>query len=154
MTYKVFVTRELPKSALKLLYDRFDVEIWSKEVPPPKNILLTKVKELDGLLPLLTESIDREVLRAGNQLQIVSQMAVGYDNIDVTEATQRGIYVTNTPGVLTETTADYAFALLMATARRIAEADTWVRQGNWKIPWGPMMFVGGTFMEKRWDLLA
>ncbi len=140
---RVFVTREIPSDALKLLKSKFEVEVWPEETPPPKNILIEKVKVVDGLCCLLTDKIDAEVINAaGEQLKGISQIAVGYDNIDLEAATKRGIYVTNTPGVLTDTTADYAFALLMATARRIAEADRYVRDGRWKIPWGLMMMLG------------
>jgi len=140
---KVFVTRMLPEEALNLLRSKFDVEVWSGEGSPPKNVLIEKVRAVDGLYCLLTDKIDEEIIRAARQqLRGISQVAVGYDNIDVEAATNRGIYVTNTPGVLTETTADLAFALLMATARRIAEADRYVRSGKWKIPWGLMMMLG------------
>ena len=140
---RVFVTRALPEEALNILKSRFEVEVWPEETPPPKSVLIEKVKEVDGICCLLTDRIDREVIdAAGEQLKGISQVAVGYDNIDIEAATEKGIYVTNTPGVLTETTADYAFALLMATARRIAEADRYVRGGKWKIPWGLMMLLG------------
>ncbi|RLI36529.1 D-glycerate dehydrogenase [Candidatus Bathyarchaeota archaeon] len=140
---KVFVTRALPEEALNILKSKFEVEVWPGETPPPKSVLIEKVKEVDGICCLLTDRIDREVIEAaGERLKGISQVAVGYDNIDVEAATEKGIYVTNTPGVLTETTADYAFALLMATARRIAEADRYVRGGKWKIPWGLMMLLG------------
>ena len=154
MTYKVFVTQEIPAKGLDLLKERYDVEVWPEENPPSKATLLTKVKSIDGLLPLLTVAIDRDVLSAGENLQVICQMAVGYDNIDIAEATRRGIYVTNTPGVLTETTADYAFALMMTTARRIGEADKWVREGMWKIPWGPMMFLGGDIYGKTLGIVG
>jgi len=140
---KVFVTRSLPEEAMKLLTSRFDVEVWPDETPPPKNVLLEKVKTVDGLYCLLTDEIYKEVIgAAGNHLRGISQVAVGYDNIDVDAATWKGIYVTNTPGVLTETTADFAFTLLMATARRVAEADRYVRDGKWRIPWGLTMMMG------------
>jgi len=140
---KVFVTRTLPEEALNLLKTRFDVQVWTKEKPPPRTVLLEKVKLADGLCCLLTDRIDKEVIdAAGRQLKGISQVAVGYDNIDIEAATKKGIYVTNTPGVLTETTADFAFALLMAAARRIVEADRYVREGKWRIPWGLMMMLG------------
>ncbi|HIE14045.1 TPA: D-glycerate dehydrogenase [Candidatus Bathyarchaeota archaeon] len=152
---RVFVTRMLPKEALNLLRSRFDVEVWPEETPPPKEVLIKKVKEIDGLCCLLTDKIDREVIEAaGERLKVISQVAVGYDNIDVQAATERGIYVTNTPGVLTETTADFAFALLMATARRIPEADRYVRDGKWKIPWGLMMFLGQDIWGKTIGIIG
>ena len=123
----MFVTREIPKKGLSLLKERYEVDVWPEDHPPSRTDLLSKLKEVDGLLSLLTEPIDEEILNAGKKLQIICQMAVGYDNIDVVNATQRGIYVTNTPGVLTETTADFAFALLMTTARRISGTKWSVR---------------------------
>ncbi len=154
MTYKVFVTREIPKKGLSLLKERYEVEVWPEDHPPSRTDLLSQLKEADGLLSLLTEPLEEEILNAGKKLQIICQMAVGYDNIDVVNATQRGIYVTNTPGVLTETTADFAFALLMTTARRISEADNWVRNGQWTIPWGPMMFLGGDISGKTLGIIG
>lgn len=152
--YRVFVSRKIPETALDRLQERFEVDVWPGEQPPPKTILLEKVKTIDGLLPLLTDPIDSEVLSVGKNLRVVCQMAVGYDNIDVAEATRRGIYVTNTPEVLTETTADYSFALLMATARRITEADKWVRAGHWKVSWGPMMFLGDDIHGKTLGIIG
>lgn len=140
---KVFITREIPKPALDILKAKVaNIKVWPEEVPPPKEVIIEEVKDIDGLLCLLTDPIDAEVIKAGRRLKVISQVAVGYDNIDVKAATQRGIYVTNTPGVLTETTADFTWALLMAIARRVVEADKYVRQGNWKIPWGLMMMLG------------
>jgi len=140
---KVFVTRSVPEEAMNLLRSRLDVEVWPEETPPPKDVLIEKVKAVDGLYCLLTDGIDGKVIdAAGGQLKGISQVAAGYDNIDVETATRRGIYVTNTPGVLTETTADFAFTLLMATARRVAEADRYVRNGQWRIPWGLTMLLG------------
>jgi len=140
---RVFVTRELPEEAANMLKARFEVEFWPYESPVPKNILIEKVRDVNGLICMLTEKVDSEVIdAAGPQFWGISQVAVGYDNIDVEAATRKGIYVTNTPEVLTETTADFAFALLMATARRVAEADRYVRSGKWKIPWGLTMFLG------------
>jgi len=128
---------------MKLLHSNFEVEVWPDEMPPPKSLLIEKVKEVDGLISLLTEQIDEEVIKAaGPQFKGISQVAVGFNNIDLKAATKKGIYVTNTPGVLTDTTADFAFALLMAVARRVAEADRYVKAGKWKVPWGLMMMLG------------
>ncbi|MCD6593607.1 D-glycerate dehydrogenase [Candidatus Bathyarchaeota archaeon] len=152
---KVYLTRELPQEAMDLLKSKFEVEVWPEEIPPPKSLLKEKMREVDGLICLLTERIDREVIEAaGPQFRGISQVAVGYDNIDIKAATEKGIYVTNTPGVLTETTADYAFALLMATARRIAEADRYVRSGKWKIPWGLMMLLGQDIWGKTIGIIG
>jgi len=140
---KVFVTRQLPDEAMRLLKSTFDVEVWPREGSPSKSVLMDRVKFVDGLYCLLTERIDSEVIEAaGENLWGISQVAVGYDNVDVEAATKKGIYVTNTPGVLTDTTADFAFTLLMATARRVSEADRYAKAGQWKIPWGLTMLLG------------
>jgi len=139
---EVYVTRDLPRAAMDMLKVKFNVKVWPEERSPPKSVLLEEVKNIDGLYCVLTEKIDREVISIGKNLKAICQVAVGFDNIDVTAATERGIYVTNTPGVLTETTADFAWALMMAVARRVVEADKYVRRGDWKVPWGLMMFVG------------
>jgi glyoxylate reductase len=139
---KVYVTRELPERGLKIILERFDAEVWPEYRPPSKEEIIEKARDVDALVTLLTDKIDAEVFDAASKLKIVAQMAVGYDNIDVAEATKRGIYVTNTPGVLTETTADFAWALLLAIARRVVEADRYVRSGQWKVSWHPTMFLG------------
>ncbi len=139
---RVFVTREIPERGLQIIKDRFDTEIWSEYAPPPKHVIIEKAANVDAFASLLSDKIDAEVLDAALNLKIVAQLAVGYDNIDVKEATKRGIYVTNTPGVLTETTADFAWALLMAAARRVTEADSYVRSGKWKVGWHPSMLLG------------
>ncbi len=118
-----------------------EMEVWRDELPPPYEVLLEKVKDVDGLLSLLSDRVDTTLMDAAPKLKVISNLAVGYDNIDITGATKRGIQVGNTPGVLTETTADIAFALLMATARRVVEADRHVRKGQWKT-WGPMILLG------------
>ncbi|WP_102026583.1 2-hydroxyacid dehydrogenase [Salirhabdus sp. Marseille-P4669] len=142
MKPKVYVTRKLPESILQKLKRVCEVDMWEKEdVPVDRGILLDKVKHVDGLFCMLTDTIDKEVLRSGTHLKVVANLAVGYNNIDVDEATNRGIVVTNTPGVLTETTADLTFALLMATARRIVEASDYLKEGKWK-SWSPMQLTG------------
>ena len=139
---KVFVTRELPEQGLRIIKERFDTEVWADYAAPPRNVIIEKATKADALTTLLSDKIDAEVFEAAPGLKIVAQLAVGFDNIDIKEATKRGIYVTNTPGVLTETTADFAWALLMAAARRVVEADKYVRTGKWKVGWHPMMFQG------------
>jgi glyoxylate reductase len=139
---KVYVTRELPERGMKIIKERFDAEVWPEYGPPPKEEIIRKARNVDALVTLLSDKIDAEVFDAAPKLKIVAQMAVGFDNIDVAEATKRGIYVTNTPGVLTETTADFAWALLMAIARRVVEADRYVRGGQWKVSWHPSMLLG------------
>jgi glyoxylate reductase len=117
------------------------MELWAGELPPPRDVYLQKVRDIDGLLSILTDKIDAEIMDASPRLKVVSNMAVGFDNIDVPAATSRGILVGNTPGVLTETTADFAFTLLMAAARRVVEGDKYTRRGDWKT-WGPMILLG------------
>lgn len=139
---KVFVTREIPERGLRIIKEKFDAEVWREYVPPPKKTIIQKAAKVDALVTLLSDQIDAEVLDAAPSLKIIAQLAVGFDNIKIEEATKRGIYVTNTPGVLTETTADFAWTLLMAVARRVVEADKYVRSGNWKVGWHPMMMQG------------
>ena len=139
---KIYVTRELPERGLRIIKQHFDAEVWSEYAPPPKKMIIDKAKNVDALATLLSDKIDAEVFDVAPKLKIVSQLAVGFDNIDVQEATKRGIYVTNTPEVLTDTTADFAWALLMAVARRVVEADKYVRMGQWKVGWHPAMMTG------------
>lgn len=139
---KVYVTREIPERGLKTIKERFDAEVWLEYAPPPKEVLVENVKDVDALVSLLSDKIDAEVFNSARKLKIVAQFAVGFDNIDVKEASRRGIHVTNTPGVLTETTADFAWALLMAVARRVVEADRYVHTGQWKVGWHPSMLSG------------
>jgi lactate dehydrogenase-like 2-hydroxyacid dehydrogenase len=139
---RVFVARRIPDDGLDLIRVACDMALWDDELPPPRAELLRAVAGCDGILTLLTDRVDDELLdAAGPQLRVVSDMAVGYDNVDVPACTRRGIAVGNTPGVLTETTADLAFGLLMAGARRIAEGDRLVRAGRWRT-WGPLAFLG------------
>lgn len=137
----VFVTRRLPEAVWKRLSKHVDAEIWDEELPPPYDLLLEKVQNKEGLLCLLTDRVDKELLAAGSDLKVISQIAVGYDNIDVAEAGRRGIRVGNTPGVLTDATADFTFALLMAAARRLGEAIEYVRADKWKT-WGLTLLLG------------
>ncbi len=140
MPQKVLVTREIPEAGLRLLED-FDVTILSKEPPDPDE-LLEAAGGTSGILCTVSENIDSKVLdAAGENLRIIANMAVGYDNIDVEAATERGITVTNTPGILEETTADTAFMLLLAAARRLGEAERFLRAGKWEA-WGPKQFTG------------
>ena len=138
---KIYVTRQIFDEAVDRLREATDMKYWDSEMPPSRDELLREVQDIDGLFCLLTEKIDAEVFDAAPNLRVVSNMAVGFDNIDVAEATKRGIPVGNTPGVLTETTADFAFALLMAAGRRVSEGDRYTRAGNWKT-WGPMVLLG------------
>jgi glyoxylate reductase len=139
---KVFVTRVLPHKGLDLIRSIADTDVWQDELPPPYDILRQKVARVDGLVCLLTDRIDSDLIAtAGGRLRVISQMAVGYDNIDIASATSLGIPVGNTPGVLTDTTADFAFALMMAAARRIVEAENYVKAGMWKT-WSPTLLMG------------
>lgn len=141
MKPRVYVTRQVPEQGVALLRQDCRVEIWEGALPVPRDVLMEKVADIDGLYCLLTERVDAELLDAAPCLRVVSNMAVGYNNIDVDACTARGIPVGNTPGVLTDTTADCAFALLMAAARRIVEGADYVRAGRWKT-WGPMLLMG------------
>jgi glyoxylate reductase len=139
---KVYVTRELPERGLKTIKERFDAEVWPEYAPPPKKTIIEKAKDVDALATLLSDKIDAEVFDAAPKLKMIAQLAVGFDNVDVQEATKRGIYVSNTPEVLTDTTADFAWTLLMALARRVVEADKYIRMGKWKVGWHPAMLQG------------
>jgi glyoxylate reductase len=136
-----FVTRQLPGAALHRLSAEHDVDIWPEQVPPDPATLRARTASAEGLLALLTDRIDAEFMDANPQLKAISNYAVGYDNIDVDAATARGIPVGNTPGVLTDATADLAFALLMAAARKLPEAEASVRGGDW-LAWWPASFLG------------
>jgi glyoxylate reductase len=129
---KVFITHPLYPEARNLLQSCCDCEFWSKPERPSRDEFLGRLKDKDGLVCLLTERVADDVLRTAPKLRIVANVAVGYDNVDVPACTKRGVAVTNTPGVLDETTADFAWALMMAVARRLVEADQYVRAGSWK----------------------
>ncbi|GJD18709.1 Glyoxylate reductase [Rivularia sp. IAM M-261] len=137
---KVFITRNLPTN-LSILQEFADVEVWLERQPPAYEVLLSKVRGINGLLCLLTDKIDEQLIETATNLRVISQMAVGYDNIDVGAATARKIPVGNTPGVLTDATADLTWALLMASARRIVEADKFTRALRWQT-WEPDLLLG------------
>ncbi|WP_082631752.1 2-hydroxyacid dehydrogenase [Cytobacillus praedii] len=142
MMPKIYITRKIPVPIIKHLEKSCDVSVWEHEdTPVPRDVLEEKMGEIDGLFCLLTETIDEEILSKATKLKVISNMAVGYNNIDIEAASKKGIMVTNTPGVLTETTADLTFALLMATARRITEASAFLRAGQWQT-WSPMQLTG------------
>ena len=142
---RLFVTRIIPQKGLDMvqtLSADYDIEVWQDPLPPAYDALIEKVKGLTGLLCLLTDQIDANLMDAsGPQLKVISQMAVGFDNIDIPAANARRIPIGNTPGVLTDATADFAWALLMAAARRVVEGDKFTRAGKWQT-WGPIDFLG------------
>ncbi len=139
---RIFVTRIIPEKGLEMIRQDFEIEVWPDRLPPSYDAMTQKAKGCDGLLCLLTDRIDKDLMDAiGPQLRVISQMAVGFDNIDIAAATASHIPVGNTPGVPTETTADFAWALMMAAARRIVEGDKFTRAGRWET-WGPIDFLG------------
>lgn len=146
MTARVAVTRILPEGGMRLLRQaeeagEIEARLWEEELPPSPAALAELLRGCDGALTLLTDEITPEVLDRDPTLKVISNFAVGYDNVDVPAATARGVLVCNTPGVLTETTADFSFALLMAAARRVVEGVDYVRAGKWQT-WGPTLLMG------------
>lgn len=139
---RVYVTKGLPDDILAPLRDRFAVDVWSEPGPIPRDLLLNAARQANGLLCMITEEIDVELLEAAPDLRVVSQMAVGVDNIDLDACRDRGVVVGHTPGVLTETVADTAWALLAAVVRRLPEGEKLVRVGEWP-PWEPFTMTGG-----------
>lgn len=138
---KIYVTRRIPEEALSLLRGCGEVGLWENDEVVPREVLLREVRKVDALLCMVTEQVDEDLLAHAPWLRVVAIMAVGYDNIDVPALTHRGILLTNTPGVLTETTADLTFALILAIARRVVEAERFVQERKWRF-WGPLFFVG------------
>ena len=152
MPEKVLVTREIPEAGLRPLED-FDVRVLS-EAPPERDGLLEAARGAEGVLSTVTETIDGEFMdAAGAGLKVVANLAVGYDNVDVEAANERGVIVTNTPGVLDETTADVAFMLLLAAARRLGESERVLRAGNWEW-WGPKLFMGPDVWGKKLGIVG
>jgi len=139
---KVFITRTFPFAALERLQAEHDVDVWDDNAPPPREVLLERSADADALLTIITEKVDAELFDAAPSVKAVANLAVGTDNIDLDEAARRGIAIGNTPGVLTDATADIAFALLLGIARRINEGERQVRNGEW-VPWYPTHMVGG-----------
>lgn len=153
--YNVLVTRKLPQKALDFLEKKgVKLEINPKDEVMPHDEIVQRIKDKDGLLCLLTDRIDAEIMDAvKGTLKMIANYAVGYNNIDIEAATERGIPVSNTPGVLTETTADLAFTLLLAIARRIVESDRFVRAGKFK-GWGPMLQLGQDVHQKTLGIVG
>ena len=150
---KVFATRPLFATARDILLGKCAVEYWSQPERISREELLKRVADKEGLICLLTERVDESFLRAAPRLRIVSNVAVGFDNIDVSACTKRGIAATNTPGVLDETTADFAWTLMMAVARRVGEGETLARSGNWK-GWDLDQLVGTDVYGKTLGLVG
>jgi glyoxylate reductase len=139
---RVFVARAIPEAGLTLLRPHAELDVWPERLPPPRAELLARVRGADAILSLLTDRIDAEVMdAAGPGLKVISNYAVGLDNVDLVEAARRGIPVGHTPGVLTESTADLAFALLLAAARRLLEGERAVKAGQW-LTWEPTRLLG------------
>ncbi|MFC1803467.1 2-hydroxyacid dehydrogenase [Thermoproteota archaeon] len=152
---KVLITRNFFDQAIDLIKTVAEVEIYpSEDDPIPRDILLDKVQHVEGLLPMLTDRIDQELLDKGKNLKVVSNYAVGYNNINVPEATKHGVMISNTPDVLTDTTADCAFMLLMAISRRLVEVDKYVRDGKWIKAWGPKMLLGSDITGKTLGIIG
>ncbi len=152
MPEKVLVTREIPEAGLRVL-EPFDVTVLH-ERPPERGELIEAVSGVSGVLSTATENMDGEVMdAAGEALKVVANMAVGYDNVDVAAATERGVVVTNTPGVLDETTADVAFMLLLAAARRLGEGERLLRAGKWEW-WGPKQLMGRDVWGKKLGIVG
>jgi glyoxylate reductase len=142
MKPSIYITRKLPDVCIKDLKEKFNVRMWeSEEIAVPQDVLFSEVEKTDALLTVVSDPVTDELLSVGRNLKVVANMAVGYDNIDVKAATKRGIYVCNTPDVLTETTADLTFALLLATARRVVEAAEFTKEGKWQ-SWSPFLLAG------------
>jgi glyoxylate reductase len=139
---KIYLTNRIPQEAMNILLKQAKVEMWKEEGAAPYHLLLEAVREVQGILCLVSDRIDAQLIDSAPNLKVISTYAVGFDNIAISRATQRGIAVGNTPGVLSETTADLAFGLLMAAARHIAEGDRYVREGNWRMPCAPMLMLG------------
>ena len=150
---KVFVTRVLPFPALDRLREAHEVEEWPGELPPEPDELRSRTREADGLLSLVTDRVDAELIEAAPRLRAIANMAVGTDNIDVEAATARGIPVGNTPDVLTDATADLAFALLLALARRIVPGAAMVRDGGWRT-WEPAGDLGADLAEATLGIIG
>ena len=139
---KVFVTRLMPQEALDFIGAETQMEVWPREEPPDSEALRRHTASAAGLLTNIMDRVDGSLLEAAPNLKVISQMAAGLDNVELVQATRRGIPVGYTPGVVSEATADQAFALLLAAARRVGESERWVRQGRWQIAFHPLFWLG------------
>jgi glyoxylate reductase len=151
---RVFVTRVILDQGMNLISEFCDADVWAGEQPPGREVILERARSAEGLLCLLTDRIDGEMMDTiGPQLRVISNHAVGFDNIVVSDATVRGIPVGNTPDILTDATADMAFALLLAAGRRVVEGDRTVRNGGWKT-WSPSFMLGADFVGTTLGLVG
>jgi glyoxylate reductase len=150
---KVLVTRKIPKEGISKLEKACEVDVFDSDDPIPDDVLLSRVKDVSGILALLSDNIDKKVIQATTKLKIIANYAVGYNNIDVDEASKRGIYVTNTPDVLTETTADLVLVLILSISRRIVEADAFLRSGSFT-GWAPTLLLGDDVYGKTLGILG
>jgi len=154
MRQKVFITRNIPEEGIKLLKEHgLQVDVFPRERPITKEELLEVIEDYNGLLCLLTDTVDKEILQKGRNLKIVSNYAVGYNNIDIETATKLNILVTNTPGILTDATADLTWALILGTARRITEADNYTREKKFN-GWSPTLFLGLPVANKTLGIIG
>lgn len=145
---KIYITRQLPQEVVEPYSNQLDIEMWPEEKDPvQRDVLLDQSRTSDGLVTMLTDTVDKELLNEAKNLSIVANMAVGYDNVDLFAAKSRDIAITNTPDVLTDTTADLAFSLLMAAARRLLEANQYIRNDSWD-HWSPLMLAGSDIHHK------
>ncbi|CAN7223993.1 2-hydroxyacid dehydrogenase [Rossellomorea sp. LjRoot5] len=150
----IYITRKLPEAVVAPLKSEFEVEMWGREdAPVPRDILLEKAEKASALLTMLSDKVDLELLGNATSLKVVANLAVGFDNIDLEAAKEKGVTITNTPDVLTETTADLTFALLMATARRIVEADRYIKEGKWE-SWSPLLLAGMDIHHKTMGIVG
>jgi glyoxylate reductase len=150
---RVFVTRTIPAAGLDRVQRACDAEVWPQQMPPPPDVLVKKLADRDGVLALLTDRFDAAVMDALPRLRVISNYAVGFNNIDIGAATERGICVGNTPGVLTDATADMAFCLLIAAARRVVEGHQYTLSGNWKT-WEPLGHIGQDLVGKTLGIVG
>src|SRR5512140_3805051 len=150
---KVFVTRIIPEKGLNIVRDFCEADIWTEDLPPARQILLKRLQGVDGVLSLLTDRMDATAMDISPRLKVISNMAVGVDNVDLAAATARKIPVGNTPGAMTDATADLTFALMMAAARRLVEGERYVREGKWKT-WSPQLLLGADFAGATWGIIG
>lgn len=154
MKKRIYITRRLPEEAVEPLRDQYDVRMWEHEGESvPREVLLEEASSAHALWTMLSDTIDREVFERATQLEVVSNLAVGYNNIDLNAAKENSVIVTNTPDVLTETTADLTFGLMMMTARRLGEAERDLRAGEWK-SWLPMGYVGMDLYQAKLGIIG